>query len=41
MTANEYVKKRFGRFMDECTNEEIYAGLLGYVKEKAKEKEKQ
>ncbi|MCI8918906.1 MAG: glycogen/starch/alpha-glucan phosphorylase [Eubacterium sp.] len=39
MTANEYVKKRFGRFMDECTNEEIYAGLLGYVKEKAKEKE--
>ncbi len=39
MTANEYVKKRFGRFMDECTNEEIYAALLGYVKEKAKEKE--
>ena len=39
MTANEYVKNRFGRFMDECTNEEIYAGLLGYVKEKAKEKE--
>ncbi len=39
MTANEYVKKRFGRFMDECTNEEIYAGLLEYVKEKAKEKE--
>lgn len=39
MTANEYVKQRFGRFMDECTNEEIYAGLLEYVKEKAKEKE--
>lgn len=39
MTANEYVKKRFGRFMDECTNEEIYAALLEYVKEKAKEKE--
>ena len=39
MTANEYVKNRFGRFMDECTNEEIYAGLLEYVKEKAKENE--
>lgn len=39
MTANEYVKKRFGRYMDECTNEEIYIGLLEYVKEKAKEKE--
>jgi len=39
MTANEYVKKRFGRFMDECTKEEIYVALLEYVKEKAKEKE--
>lgn len=39
MTPNEYVKKRFGRFMDECTNEEIYTALLEYVKEKAKEKE--
>ncbi len=39
MTANEYVKKRFGRFMDECTNEEIYTALLEYVKERAKEKE--
>ena len=39
MTANEYVKSRFGRFMDECTNEEIYTALLEYVKEKAKEKE--
>ncbi len=39
MGANEYVKKRFGRYMDECTKEEIYIGLLEYVKEKAKEKE--
>ena len=39
MTANEYVKSRFGRFMDECTKEEIYTALLEYVKELAKEKE--
>lgn len=39
MTANEYVKKRFGRYMNECTYEEIYTALLEYVKEKAKEKE--
>ena len=39
MTANEYVKSRFGRFMDECTNEEIYTALLEYVKEQAKGKE--
>ncbi|MCI9611768.1 MAG: glycogen/starch/alpha-glucan phosphorylase [Eubacterium sp.] len=39
MTANEYVKSRFGRFMSECTNEEIYTALLEYVKERAKEKE--
>ncbi len=39
MTVNEYMKQHFGHFMDECTNEEIYAGLLGYVKEKAKERE--
>ncbi len=39
MTANEYVKSRFGRFMDECTNEEVYTALLEYVKEKAKENE--
>lgn len=39
MGANDYVKKRFGRYMDQCTNEEIYIGLLEYVKEKAKEKE--
>lgn len=39
MTVNEYVKKRFGRFMDQCTNEEIYVALLEFVKEAAKEKE--
>ncbi len=39
MTVNEYVKSRFGRFMDECTNEEIYTALLEYVKEKTKERE--
>lgn len=39
MTANEYVKSRFGRYMDECTNEEIYTALLEYVKEQAKDKE--
>lgn len=39
MGANDYVKKRFGRYMDQCTNEEIYTGLLEYVKEKAKERE--
>ena len=39
MTVNEYVKKRFGRFMNQCTNEEIYVALLEYVKEAAKEKE--
>ncbi|MCI5827866.1 MAG: glycogen/starch/alpha-glucan family phosphorylase [Lachnospiraceae bacterium] len=39
MTVKEYVKNRFGRFMDQCTNEEIYVALLEYVKEAAKEKE--
>ena len=39
MTENEYVKSRFGRYMDECTNEEIYTALLEYVKEQAKGKE--
>ena len=39
MTANEYIKKRFGRFMDQCTKEEIYIGLLEYVKQEAKAKE--
>ena len=39
MTANEYVKSRFGRYMDQCTNEEIYTALLEYVKEQAKGKE--
>ena len=39
MTVNEYVKKRFGRYMDQCTNEEIYIALLEYVKDAAKEKE--
>ena len=39
MTANEYIKKRFGRYMDQCTNEEIYVGLLEYVKDAAKSKE--
>lgn len=39
MTVNEYVKKRFGRFMDQCTKEEIYVALLEYVKDAAKEKE--
>ena len=39
MTANEYIKVRFGRHMDQCTNEEIYVGLLEYVKDKAKSKE--
>jgi starch phosphorylase len=39
MTANEYIKVRFGRNMNQCTNEEIYIGLLEYVKDKAKNKE--
>lgn len=39
MTVNEYVKKRFGRYMDQCTKEEIYVALLEYVKEAAKAKE--
>ena len=39
MTANEYIKSRFGRYMDQCTNEEIYIGLLEYVKTAAKAKE--
>ena len=39
MTANEYIKVRFGRHMDQCTNEEIYIGLLEYVKDQAKNKE--
>ena len=39
MTANEYIKIRFGRHMDQCTNEEIYIGLLEYVKDKAQNKE--
>lgn len=38
MTANEYIKQRFGRYMNECTKEEIFEGLLLYIKEKAKEK---
>ena len=36
MTVNEFVKKKFGRFMDQCTNAEIYAALCEYVKEAAK-----
>ena len=36
MTVNEYVKKRFGRFMDQCTNAEIYVALCEYVKDAAK-----
>lgn len=39
MTANEYIKSRFGRYMDQCTNEEIYIGLLEYVKNAAEAKE--
>ena len=39
MKVNEYVKKRFGRYMDQCTKEEIYVALLEYVKEAAKAKE--
>lgn len=39
MTANEYIKKRFGRYMDQCTDEEIYIGLLEYVKQAAEAKE--
>ena len=41
MTANEAIKKQFGRGMDECTNKEIYIGLLTYIKEMAKEKGEQ
>ncbi|MCR4946424.1 MAG: glycogen/starch/alpha-glucan family phosphorylase [Lachnospiraceae bacterium] len=36
MTVNDFVKKKFGRFMDQCTNAEIYAALCEYVKEAAK-----
>ena len=36
MTVNEFVKKKFGRFMDQCTNAEIYAALCEYVREAAK-----
>ncbi len=39
MTAKEYLKERFGREMGQCTNEEIYLGLLSYVKDAAKAKE--
>ena len=35
--VNDYVKKRFGRYMDQCTKEEIYVALLEYVKERAAE----
>ena len=35
MTVNEYVKKKFGRFMDQCTNAEIYVALCEYVKDAA------
>ena len=35
MSVNEFVKKRFGRFMDQCTNAEIYAALCEYVKDAA------
>ena len=38
MTTNEYVKKRFGRYMDQCTYEEIYTALLEYVKDAASDK---
>ncbi len=33
--VNDYVKKKFGRYMDQCTKEEIYAALLMFVKEEA------
>ncbi len=35
MSVNEYVKKRFGRFMEQCTNEEIYVALCEFVKDAA------
>ena len=35
MSVNEFVKKRFGRFMDQCTNAEIYTALCEYVKDAA------
>lgn len=36
---NEYVKSRFGRYIDQCTNEEVYIALLELTKQKAAEKE--
>ncbi|MCR4694153.1 MAG: glycogen/starch/alpha-glucan family phosphorylase [Pseudobutyrivibrio sp.] len=39
MKVNEYIKVRFGRYMDQCTNEEIYIGLLEFIKDAAGKKE--
>ncbi len=36
MAVNEYVKKRFDHYLNQCTKEEIYIALLEYLKEKAK-----
>lgn len=39
MTVKDYMKEHYGRDMGQCTNEEIYLGLLSYVKDAAKAKE--
>lgn len=39
MTVKDYMKEHYGRDMGQCTNEEIYLGLLSYVKDASKAKE--
>ena len=39
MNLCEILKKEYGKELKDCTNQEIYAGLLDLVQKKAKEKE--
>jgi len=39
MNLCEYLKTEYGKELKDCTNQEIYAGLLDLVQKKAKEKE--
>ena len=39
MNLSEILKKEYGKDLKDCTNQEIYAGLLDMVQKKAKERE--
>ena len=39
MDLSEILKREYGKELKDCTNQEIYAGLLNMVQKKAKERE--